>query len=65
MRITYDAQTRAAYIHLRDTPVFLTRSMTNWVNVDLDVDAYVVGVELLDVDLPVVEILDADPPADR
>lgn len=55
MRITYDSRARSAYIYLSDNMVLVTRGITDTVLVDLDADANVVGVELLDVDAPVVE----------
>jgi uncharacterized protein YuzE len=55
MRVTYDATTRAAYVCLSDTMVLTTREITNAVLVDLDADANVVGVELLNVDAPTIE----------
>lgn len=57
MRITYDPIARAAYVYLRDTLVLTTRTITDQVLVDLDADAHAVGIEILFVDMPVVEIL--------
>lgn len=60
--ITYDPQARAAYIYLDDEIVVTTRGIDDRVNVDLSADARVVGVELLDVGMPVIDVLDAGPP---
>lgn len=55
MKITYDAEARAAYIYLSDSPVQGGQNVTDQVTVDLDKDGNAVGIELLDVDAPVVE----------
>lgn len=59
MRITYDHEARAAYIYVDDSEglILLTRPFgdSGRVNLDLDADAEIVGIELLDVSLPVVE----------
>lgn len=62
MKITYDPQARAAYIYLDDRLVVTTRALDDRVNFDLSADARVVGVELLDVDMPVIEVLDTARP---
>lgn len=54
MRITYDRQAQAAYIYLSDALVITTRRISDVVLVDLDADANVVGIELLDVDPPLM-----------
>jgi uncharacterized protein YuzE len=61
MRITHDAKSRSAYIYLSDNAVLVTREITGTVIVDLDADANVVGVELLDVDSPTVEDITGAP----
>jgi uncharacterized protein YuzE len=55
MKVTYDAEARAAYIYLSDSPVRGGQNVTDQVTVDLDKDGNAVGIELLDVDAPVVE----------
>lgn len=55
MHITYDARYRSAYVRLSNRRVVTTRPLSDVVLVDLDADANVIGVELLDVDAPSVE----------
>lgn len=58
MRITYDPEARAAYIFLvDDDDVWLTRDIDDRVIVDRNAEHRVVGIELLDVDMPVLELL--------
>lgn len=57
MRITYDPHARAAYIYLDDELRLTMRRIDDRVNVDLSADARVIGVELLNVDMPVIEVL--------
>ena len=60
MHVKHDPETRAAYVHLRDTMVFVTRRITDSVLIDLDADGEVVGVELLNVNPMLLEIADHD-----
>ncbi len=48
--VTYDPEARAVYITLRDDTVAVTREITDTVLLDLDADANLVGIEVLDVD---------------
>ena len=58
MRITYDPEARAAYIYLMDEgDVWVTRDINDQVIVDRNAEHRVVGIELLDVDMPVLELL--------
>lgn len=61
MHITYDARYRSAYVRLSDGLVVTTRPLSDVVLVDLDADANVIGVELLDVDRPSIEDITAQP----
>lgn len=58
MRITYDPEARAAYIFLvDDDDVWLTRDIDDRVIVDRNAEHRVVGIKLLDVNMPVLELL--------
>jgi uncharacterized protein YuzE len=46
----YDPQARAGYLTLSDHPVFVTRKVNDAVLIDLDADANIVGIEILNVD---------------
>lgn len=48
--LTYDPVARAVYIRLSDDSVLVTREITDNVILDLDADANLVGIEILDVD---------------
>lgn len=58
MKVTYDAESRAAYIYLsgdEDDTISRTQEVSSHVLADLDTHGRVMGVELLDVDMPTVE----------
>ena len=68
MQLEYDFSVRALYIRLSDKPVARTREVDDNTNVDLDKDGTVVGIEVIDIDLPwpVAAILrDFDLPQDE
>ena len=48
MRIEYDREADALYIHLREVPVADTTDVEEGVMVDLDAEGHIVGVEILD-----------------
>lgn len=59
MQLEYDLSVRALYIRLSDKHIALTREVDDNTNVDLAEDGTVVGIEVIDIDLPwpVAEIL--------
>jgi uncharacterized protein YuzE len=66
MQLEYDLSVRALYIRLSDKRIVRTREVDDNTNVDLAEDGTVVGIEVVDIDLPwaVAEILrDFDLPA--
>lgn len=66
MQLEYDLSVRALYIRLSDKTIARTREVDDNTNVDLDKDGTVVGIEVIDIDLPwaVTEVLrDFDLPA--
>ena len=48
MRIEYDNEVDALYIHLRDVDPVDTADVEDGVTVDLDDDGHIVGLEILD-----------------
>lgn len=48
MRIEYDREADALYIHLREVPVADTTDVEEGVMVDLDAEGHIIGVEILD-----------------
>ena len=48
MRIEYDREADALYIHLREVPVADTTDVEDGVMIDLDAEGHIVGVEILD-----------------
>jgi uncharacterized protein YuzE len=48
MRIEYDREADALYIHLREVPVADTTDIEDGVLVDLDAGGHIIGVEILD-----------------
>jgi uncharacterized protein YuzE len=59
MQLEYDLSVRALYIRLSDKHIARTREIDDNTNVDLAEDGTVVGIEVIDIDLPwpVAEIL--------
>lgn len=59
MQLEYDLSVRALYIRLSYKHIARTREIDDNTNVDLAVDGTVVGIEVMDIDLPwsVAEIL--------
>ncbi|MDO8692303.1 MAG: DUF2283 domain-containing protein [Dehalococcoidia bacterium] len=51
MRIEYDPEADALYIHLREVSVGDTVDIEQGVTVDLDTDGHIIGVEILDASL--------------
>ena len=47
MKITFDKETDAMYIYLKDNKVFKTKQITDDTIVDLDKNGNVIGIELL------------------
>ncbi len=47
MRVTYDPEVDAAYIYLKREPVLKTEVVTDAVNIDLDADGNLIGIEIL------------------
>ncbi len=48
MRIEYDREADALYIHLRQVPVDDNIDIEEGVTVDLDAEKHIVGIEILD-----------------
>lgn len=48
MRIEYDREADALYIHLRQVPVDDNIDIEEGVTVDLDAERHIVGIEILD-----------------
>jgi len=48
MRIEYDREADALYIHLRQAPVDDNIDIEEGVTVDLDAEKHIVGIEILD-----------------
>jgi uncharacterized protein YuzE len=48
MRIEYDREADALYIHLRQVPVDDSVDIEEGVTVDLDAEKHIVGIEILD-----------------
>jgi len=48
MRIEYDREADALYIHLRQVPVVDNIDIEEGVTVDLDAEKHIVGIEILD-----------------
>jgi len=48
MRIEYDREADALYIHLREVPVDDNIDIEEGVTVDLDTQRHIVGIEILD-----------------
>ncbi len=59
MQLEYDLSVRALYIRLSDKDIARTREVDDNTNVDLAGDGTVVGIEVIDIDLPwpVAEII--------
>jgi uncharacterized protein YuzE len=59
MELEYDLSDRALYIRLSDQEIVSSRDVDDNTNVDLDASGVVVGIEVIDIDLPwpVAEIL--------
>jgi uncharacterized protein YuzE len=59
MQLEYDLSVRALYIRLSDKHIARTREIDDNTNVDLAEDGTVVGIKVIDIDLPwpVAEIL--------
>ena len=51
MRIEYDPEADALYIHLREVSVGDSVDIEQGVTVDLDTDGHIIGVEILDASL--------------
>ena len=47
LEITYDPQAKASYIALSDEPVAKTVEYADFINLDLDKQGHLIGVELL------------------
>ncbi|MBI4338106.1 MAG: DUF2283 domain-containing protein [Chloroflexi bacterium] len=48
MRIEYDKEVDALYIHLRDAKPVEARDIEEGVTADLDAEGHIVGIEILD-----------------
>jgi uncharacterized protein YuzE len=52
LKLTVDREVDAAYIALIDDDIVETRALDHTVNIDLNSEGYVVGIEILRVDHP-------------
>lgn len=47
--IEFDTEIDSYYIYVTDEPVYKTKSISQYINLDIDEEGFIVGVEVLDL----------------
>lgn len=47
--LEFDTEIDSYYVYVTDEPVYKTKSITQYINLDLDEEGFIVGIEVLDL----------------